>query len=190
MYIFVAMICRTNHNELKLVVRVGSFFSLLDEGSKTYMEGKTSPTQLVDMHNYGLLELVNFIAEHFIWGSKQYMTLWCSMDGDSVEITLDEQLLDWFQLNLEKGIVCIDAQIIDFDGPLQFSPTKCRYHPSVRNRAAISEIATNERDTNEIATNERVSRSHSIPPKSAQGQRLQSVILNSKTHVLVIQIAE
>nr|ABA99075.1 hypothetical protein LOC_Os12g38980 [Oryza sativa Japonica Group] len=103
--IFMEEVNRTNHSELKLVVRVGSFFSLPDEGPKTYMEGKTLPTQLVDMHNYDLLELVNFIAEHFIWGSKQYMTLWCSMDGDSVEITSDEQLLDWFQLNLEKGDV-------------------------------------------------------------------------------------
>jgi hypothetical protein len=31
-------------------------------------------------------------------------------------------------------VVHIDAQINDFDGPLQFSPTKCRLHPTVRER--------------------------------------------------------
>uniref|UniRef100_A0A0E0KCW9 PB1 domain-containing protein n=1 Tax=Oryza punctata TaxID=4537 RepID=A0A0E0KCW9_ORYPU len=123
--IFMEEANRTIHSELKLVVSVGSFFSLPDGGPKTYVQGKTLSTH-VDMHNFGLLELVNFISEHFMWGSKQYMTLWRSLDGDSVEIKSDEEMLDWFQLNLEKGVICIDAKIIDFDCPLQFSPTKCR----------------------------------------------------------------
>uniref|UniRef100_A0A0E0J035 PB1 domain-containing protein n=1 Tax=Oryza nivara TaxID=4536 RepID=A0A0E0J035_ORYNI len=140
--IFMDKANRTIHSELKLVVSVGSFFSLPDGGPKTYVQGKTVPTQHVAMHNFHLLELVNFIFEHFMWGSKQYMTLWRSLDGDSIEIKSDEEMLDWFQLNLEKRVVCIDAKIIDFDSPLQFSPTKCRCHLSVRNRAATNERAT------------------------------------------------
>jgi hypothetical protein len=35
-------------------------------------------------------------------------------------------------MNLQQGTMHIDAQINDFDGPLQFSPTKCRLHPKVR----------------------------------------------------------
>jgi hypothetical protein len=31
-------------------------------------------------------------------------------------------------------VVHIDAQINDFDGPLQFSPIKRRLHPTVRER--------------------------------------------------------
>lgn len=44
------------------------------------------------------------------------MTLWRSLNSDSGKIKSDEQMLYWFQLNLRKGVVCIDAQIIDFDG--------------------------------------------------------------------------
>jgi hypothetical protein len=44
------------------------------------------------------------------------------------------QLLEWFNLNLENEVAYIDAQINDFDGPLQFSPTKRRLHPIVRER--------------------------------------------------------
>jgi hypothetical protein len=47
---------------------------------------------------------------------------------------VDEQLLEWFYLNLENGVVHTDAQINDFDGPLQFSPTKRRLHPTVREK--------------------------------------------------------
>ncbi|EEC71516.1 hypothetical protein OsI_03810 [Oryza sativa Indica Group] len=36
--IFMVEVNRTSHSELKLVLIVGSFFSLLDEGPKTYME--------------------------------------------------------------------------------------------------------------------------------------------------------
>jgi hypothetical protein len=52
-----------------------------------------------------------------------------------IQITSDEQLLELFELNLEKGVVHIHAQINDFNGPLQFSPTKWRCHPKVGKRA-------------------------------------------------------
>ncbi|KAG2607121.1 hypothetical protein PVAP13_4NG199422, partial [Panicum virgatum] len=64
-----------------------------------------------------------------MWGVKQYITLWRELEY-SMEIKSDEQLLEWFQLNLDKGIVRINAQINDFEGPLQCSPTKRRCHPS------------------------------------------------------------
>jgi hypothetical protein len=37
-------------------------------------------------------------------------------------------------LNIEKGEVGIYAEIKDFEGPLQFFPTKRRCHPMVRNK--------------------------------------------------------
>jgi hypothetical protein len=43
---------------------------------------------------------------------------------ESVEIRNDEQLLEWCEMNLQQGRVHTIAQINDFDGPLQFSPTK------------------------------------------------------------------
>jgi hypothetical protein len=53
--------------------------------------------------------------------------------GDAcVLINSDEQLHDLFELNIEKGMIEIVAQINDFDGPLQFSPTKRALHPSGR----------------------------------------------------------
>jgi hypothetical protein len=72
-----------------------------------------------------------------MWGSKQYVTLYGSSEssGDvSFRIKSDEQVHELFQLNIEKGVVHIDAQINDFDGPLQFSPTQCAFHPKVRER--------------------------------------------------------
>jgi hypothetical protein len=128
---------------LELVVRVKSFFSLPDGGPKKNLQCKTLPTQNIDMHNYDLLQVVNFIAEHYIWGSKQYLILRRSLDDGIVEIKSHKHMLEWFRLNVDKGVVCVDAQANNFNGPLQFSPTKCRCHPSVRPRAWISEIATN-----------------------------------------------
>uniref|UniRef100_K4ALJ6 Uncharacterized protein n=1 Tax=Setaria italica TaxID=4555 RepID=K4ALJ6_SETIT len=83
-----------------------------------WLQGKTLPPQVVDIHNYGLMQLVNFIAEHYKWGSKQYISLWCDLDNDSIEIKSDEHLYEWFELNLENGVVHIVAQINDFEGPL------------------------------------------------------------------------
>ena len=37
---------------------------------------KTLPTKVVDTRSFGLLHLVDFIPEHCMWGSKQYITLW------------------------------------------------------------------------------------------------------------------
>jgi hypothetical protein len=143
---------------MSLVVRVLSFFSLPDGGPKSWQQGRTLPTQVVDMHSFSLLQLVNFIAEHYMWGSKQYITLWRALEdkisGDSAEIKTDEQLLEWFKLNKDKGKVYINAQINDFEGPLQFSPTKRRCHPSVRNR-----VPTNETRTDEIPTSTKKKRS-------------------------------
>jgi hypothetical protein len=99
------------------------------------------------------MQLVDFIDEHYMWGSKQYISLWCDLDNESIEIKSDEHLIEWFQLSLKNGVVCIVAQINDFEGPLQFSPTKRRCHPSVRHRVPISETATNLRATSETATN-------------------------------------
>lgn len=74
------------------MVRVESYFSLL-EAPKQYCKD-----------SYNLLQPVNDIAQHRIWGSKKYITLWCECSDDEVyvEIKSDENLLDWFQLNIEK----------------------------------------------------------------------------------------
>jgi hypothetical protein len=89
-------------------------------------------TTFVDRHDYSLLQLVDFIGESFVWGSKQYISLWRALEYDCIEIATDEQLLEWFELNKDKGEVNIVGQINDFEGPLQFSPTKRRLHPTVR----------------------------------------------------------
>jgi len=142
-FVSIILICRQNQISLNLVVRVRSSFSLPDGGPKTYVKGKTLPTQRIDIHNYSLLQLVDFIAEHYIWGSKQHITLLRESEY-TIEIKSDEQLFEWFQLNLDKGVVEINAQINDFEGPLQCSPTKRRCHPSVRNKTSTT---TNERAT-------------------------------------------
>ena len=122
-----AVICRVNHRELKIVVKVRSFFSLPDNGPKSWWQGRTLPTKIVDINSFGLMQLVDFIAEHCLWGSKQYMTLWRDLENYSMEIKSDENLLEWCLLNVEKGLVCINTQVNDFLWPLQFSPTKQRW---------------------------------------------------------------
>ncbi|KAG2651226.1 hypothetical protein PVAP13_1NG252719, partial [Panicum virgatum] len=94
-------------------------------------------------HNYSFLQLVDFVGEHFVWGSKQCISFWRSLEDASIEITSDEQLLQWFELNQERRVLHIDAQIDDFQGPIQFLPTKRRCHPVVRNK----ERATNYNPT-------------------------------------------
>jgi hypothetical protein len=59
--------------------------------------------------------------------------LWRALEDDSIEITIDEQLSKWFELNKDNGEVHIVGQVNDFEGPLQFSLTKRRLHPIVRN---------------------------------------------------------
>ena len=131
------MICRPNHSELDLVVNIRSHWSLPDSGPKTFKR-KESVTAIVDRHSYGFLQLVDFVGERCVWGSKQYISFWRSLENASIEIKSDEELLQWFELNQERRVVHIDAQIDVFQGPIQFSPTKRRCHPTVRNKLVQS----------------------------------------------------
>jgi hypothetical protein len=69
-----------------------------------------------------------------------------------VAIKSDEQLREWFNLNLENGVVQIDAQINNFDGLLQFSPIKHRLHPIVRERVREKVLQTPSQPTQEGTT--------------------------------------
>jgi hypothetical protein len=131
--------------ELSIVVKMGLYFSLPDGGPKTYCRRKTLSPFIVDAKSCGLMQIIDHIAEHFMWGSKQYITLYGSSedsDGVCFQIKNDEHVLEWFEMNLEKGVVYIDAQINDFDDPLQFSPTKCALHPKVRERMTKKTLET------------------------------------------------
>jgi hypothetical protein len=77
------------------------------------------------------------------------------LENDYVEIKSDENMLEWFLINIDNGLVCINAQINDFEEPLQFSPTKRRFHPTVRAGMLLIEEGTNVTATNvsEGATN-------------------------------------
>jgi len=112
------------------------------------VQGKNFPPQIVEIHGYGLLQLVDFMAEHCMWGSlnsedmqssltflllnimmrssparSRKKSFWSELDTIFVEIKKsDEILLEWFELNINRGVVQINAQINDFVGPLQFSP--------------------------------------------------------------------
>jgi len=98
------VVCRPNHRGIRLVVRLQSFFSLPDSAPKSWQQGKTLPTKVVnDIHSFGLLQLIDFIAEHCMWDSKQYITLWRDLENDSFEIKTDELLLELFVLNVDKG---------------------------------------------------------------------------------------
>jgi hypothetical protein len=123
--------------KFSVVVNMRSYFSLPDGGPKTYCKRKTLSPFVVDANSCGLMQIIGHIAEHFMWSSKQYVTLYDSSEssGDvSFQIKSDEQVHELFQMNIEKGVVHIDAQINDFDGSLQFSPTKCALHGKVRER--------------------------------------------------------
>jgi len=135
------------------------------------MQGKTLPTQIVDIHAYGLQQLVDFIAEHYMWGSKQYITFSRELETDSIEIKSDEDMLEWFECNLNKGVAQINAQVIEFVGPLQFSPTKRRCHPSLRNKVHANERGTSESQTNERSQNERVTSTTQKKSHQSQKQR-------------------
>jgi hypothetical protein len=60
---------------LDLVVRVMSFLSLPDEGPKSHQMGRTLPTVSVDMHSFNLLQLIDFIAKHYLYGDELYEAL-------------------------------------------------------------------------------------------------------------------
>ena len=78
------------------------------------------------------------------------------MENDSIEIKSDEDMLEWFECNLNKGVAQINAQVNEFVGPPQFLPTKRRCHPSLRNKVHANERGTSESQTNERSQNERV----------------------------------
>ena len=165
------MSCRSNRREINLVVRVRSFFNLPESGPKSWMQGKTLLTQIVDIHGYGLQHLVDFIVGHYMWGSKQYITFWRELETDSIEIKSDEDMLEWFECNLNKGVAQINAQVNEFVGPLQFSPTKRRCHPSLRNKVYANERGTSESQTNERSPNERVTSTTQKKSHQSQKQR-------------------
>ena len=60
-----------------------------------------------------------------------------------MEIKSGENLLEWFLINVEDRFVCINAQINDFKGSLQFSPTKKRFHPTVRASVLLIALLSN-----------------------------------------------
>ncbi|TVU19383.1 hypothetical protein EJB05_35528, partial [Eragrostis curvula] len=96
--------------EISVVVRMGSYFSIPDGLPKTYCRRKTLSPIVVDASSYELLQLVNHIAEHFLWGSKQYISLWRQSEHDEdvrFPIKSDEQLRQWFELNLDKGVIML-----------------------------------------------------------------------------------
>jgi hypothetical protein len=150
-----------------LLCQMGNQSVIIKEGTRHHL--------FFERNNYALLNLVDYIGAKFIRGSKQYITLCCSLlDDVTIEIKSNEQLLEWFKLNIESGIMCVDAEIKDFDDPLQFSPSKHRCHPKVRhtlietantpyqptqNERATNETTTNERAKNEPTTNERATKS-------------------------------
>ena len=80
-----------------------------------------------------------------------------------MEIKSDESMLEWFLINVENGLVCINAQINDSDGTLQFSPTKRRFHPSVRAGVLLIEEGTNATATN--ASERAINATATIPSK-------------------------
>ena len=57
--------------DMSLVVRVLSFFRLPDGGPKSWRQGRTLPTLVDDMHSFDLLQLVNFIAGHYLWARTE-----------------------------------------------------------------------------------------------------------------------
>ena len=79
-----------------------------------------------------------------------------------MEIKSDENLLEWFLINVDNGLVCINDQINDFEGPLQFSPTKRRFHPTVRTGVLLIEEGTNATSTN---ASERATKKRQYLPK-------------------------
>jgi hypothetical protein len=86
--------CRKSTTKLKVVVRVRDFFSMPDGLPNQYCRRERLQPWFVDKDNYNLLQLVNDIAQHCLWGSKQYIILWRDLDDVSVEIKTDENSLD------------------------------------------------------------------------------------------------
>ena len=121
---------RSTGRTLIINIRVRAHFSISDEGIKRY-RGSENLTTTVDISSFTLMQLVNFIGAEFVWGSKQFISLYRGENGCDL-LRSDEQLKEWLDLNIENGIAHIEAQINDFSGPLQCSPTKRMFHPKVR----------------------------------------------------------
>ncbi|TVU15345.1 hypothetical protein EJB05_38862, partial [Eragrostis curvula] len=93
--------------EISVVVRMSAYFSIPDGLPKTYCRRTILSPIVVDVNSYGLMQLVNHIADHFLWGSKQYISLWRESEHDDdvrFPIKSDEQLLQWIEMNLDKGV--------------------------------------------------------------------------------------
>jgi hypothetical protein len=121
------MICRSTNNSLEVFIKVGLYFALPDEEPKRYYQRSHLLSFVVDRDKCVLLNLIDYMCANCIWGLKQYRTLWLSLPDDvAIEIKSDEQLLEWFELNIESGIMCVDAEIKDFNELLQFSASKPR----------------------------------------------------------------
>ncbi|TVU31727.1 hypothetical protein EJB05_23425 [Eragrostis curvula] len=63
-------------------------------------EAPVEATSIGASEIYLKLHLVNFVAEHYMWGSKQYISLRRalenhSLDDHPLEIKTDEHLLEW-----------------------------------------------------------------------------------------------
>jgi hypothetical protein len=53
------------------------------------------------------MQIIDYIAEHFMWGSKQYVILHGSSKSSadvSFWVKSDEQVHELFQMNIEKGV--------------------------------------------------------------------------------------
>lgn len=68
---------------MHVIVKICSYFSLLDGGRKTYCSRKIVAPIVVDENSYGLMRLIDHIAKKFICGLKQYITLYRSYEGKS-----------------------------------------------------------------------------------------------------------
>ncbi|KAF2927695.1 hypothetical protein DAI22_06g224100 [Oryza sativa Japonica Group] len=100
--------------------------------------------------------LVDFIGSKIVWGSKQYITFWRVCDDAWVEISSDEQLHEWLSLNIAHEVANIEADVDEFKGPLQCSPTKRRVHPNFRNTKVVEPPISKSKHTKR-ATRKRVS---------------------------------
>jgi hypothetical protein len=116
---------------LTINIRVRAHFEITGEGRKTY-RGSQHVKTIVDINSFTLMQLVDFICADFVWNSKQFISLHRGDNGNG-EIRSYEQLKQWLDVNLQKGVAHIEAQINDFSGLLQCSPTKRMFHPKVRN---------------------------------------------------------
>jgi hypothetical protein len=71
------------------VLLMGSYFSLPDEDPKTYCRRKILSPFIVDVNSCGLMKIIDHIAKHFMWGSKQYIILYGpSEDSDDVSFPI------------------------------------------------------------------------------------------------------